>query len=508
MTTPKPVVLCILDGWGIREADDANAPALADTQNFDRIMRDCPSSQLITHGPDVGLPSGQMGNSEVGHTNIGAGRVVPMDLGMIDLAIEDGSFFKNPALLDFIDRLKASGGTAHLSTLVSDGGVHGHINHIIAAAQVITAAGVPVLVHALTDGRDVPPQSAADFINDLLNRLPERAQVATVIGRYYSMDRDNRWERVQLAYEAMVHGKGLNADTAADAVAQSYARNETDEFIKPTVIAGYKGMQDGDGLFFLSFRADRAREILAAIGQPDFDAFNPAPRPELVALLGMVEYSDKHNAYMTTVFPKRHLVNTLGEWVAKQGLRQFRLAETEKYPHVTFFLNGGKEEPEKGEDRYMAQSPKVATYDLKPEMSAAEVTDHLVQAINDRYDLIVVNYANPDMVGHTGSIPAAIKACEAVDQGLGRALKALDETGGAMIVTADHGNCETMIDPETGGPHTAHTTNPVPVIMVGGPKGATLHQGRLSDLAPTLLDLMSLPKPPEMTGHSLIDKPA
>lgn len=508
MTTPKPVVLCILDGWGIREADDANAPALANTPNFDRILRDCPSSQLITHGPDVGLPNGQMGNSEVGHTNIGAGRVVPMDLGMIDLAIEDGSFFKNPALLDFIDRLKASGGTAHLSTLVSDGGVHGHINHIIAAAQVIAAAGVPVLVHALTDGRDVPPQSAADFINDLLNRLPEGAQVATVIGRYYAMDRDNRWERVQLAYEAMVHGKGLNADTAAEAVAHSYARDETDEFIKPAVIAGYKGMQEGDGLFFLSFRADRAREILAAIGQPDFAAFDPAPRPKLVALLGMVEYSDKHNAFMTTVFPKRDLVNTLGEWVAKQGLRQFRLAETEKYPHVTFFLNGGKEEPEKGEDRYMAQSPKVATYDLQPEMSAAEVSDHLVQAIKDRYDLIVVNYANPDMVGHTGSIPAAIKACEAVDQGLGRALKALDEVGGAMIVTADHGNCETMIDPETGGPHTAHTTNPVPVIMVGGPKGSALHQGRLSDLAPTLLDLMNLPKPPEMTGHSLIDKPA
>ena len=506
MTTPKPVVLCILDGWGIREADNANAPALADTPNFDRILRDCPSSQLITHGPDVGLPSGQMGNSEVGHTNIGAGRVVPMDLGMIDLAIEDGSFFKNRALLDFIDKLKASGGTAHLTTLVSDGGVHGHINHIIAAAQAVTGAGVPVLVHALTDGRDVPPQSTADFINDLLNRLPEGAQVATVIGRYYAMDRDNRWERVQLAYEAMVHGKGLNADTAADAVAQSYARDETDEFIKPTVIVGYKGMQDGDGLFFLSFRADRAREILAAIGQPDFDAFDPEPRPKLVAMLGMVEYSDKHNAYMTTVFPKRHLVNTLGEWVAKQGLRQFRLAETEKYPHVTFFLNGGKEEPEKGEDRYMAQSPMVATYDLQPEMSAAEVTDHLVQAINDRYDLIVVNYANPDMVGHTGSIPAAIKACEAVDRGLGRALAALEKVGGAIIVTADHGNCETMIDPETGGPHTAHTTNPVPVIMVGGPKGSALHQGRLSDLAPTLLDLMNLPKPAEMTGHSLINK--
>jgi len=505
MTTPKPVVLCILDGWGIREADDANAPALASTPNFDRILRDCPSSQLITHGPDVGLPSGQMGNSEVGHTNIGAGRVVPMDLGMIDLAIEDGSFFENSALRDFITKVKASGGTAHLTTLVSDGGVHGHINHIIAAAQAIKGAGVPVLIHALTDGRDVPPQSAADFIADLERRLPDGAKVATVIGRYYAMDRDNRWERVQLAYEAMIHGKGLHADTAADAVAQSYARNEVDEFIKPTVIGDYKGMQDGDGLFFLSFRADRAREILAAIGQPEFDAFNPTPRPKPAALLGMVEYSDKHNAYMTTVFPKRNLANTLGEWVAKQGLRQFRLAETEKYPHVTFFLNGGKEEPEEGEDRYMAPSPKVATYDLQPEMSAAEVTDHFVQAIEDGYDLIVTNYANPDMVGHTGSIPAAIKACEAVDQGLGRVLAALEKAGGAMIVTADHGNCETMIDPETGGPHTAHTTNPVPVVMVGGPKGAALHQGRLSDLAPTLLDLMNLPKPGEMTGNSLID---
>ena len=505
MTTPKPVVLCILDGWGIREADDANAPALASTPNFDRILRDCPSSQLITHGPDVGLPSGQMGNSEVGHTNIGAGRVVPMDLGMIDLAIEDGSFFENSALLDFTTKVKASGGTAHLTTLVSDGGVHGHINHIIAAAQAIKDAGVPVLIHALTDGRDVPPQSAADFIADLERRLPDGAKVATVIGRYYAMDRDNRWERVQLAYEAMIHGKGLHADTATDAVAQSYARNEVDEFIKPTVIGDYKGMQDGDGLFFLSFRADRAREILAAIGQPEFDAFNPTLRPKPAALLGMVEYSDKHNAYMTTVFPKRNLVNTLGEWVAKQGLRQFRLAETEKYPHVTFFLNGGKEEPEKGEDRYMAPSPKVATYDLQPEMSAAEVTDHFVQAIEDGYDLIVTNYANPDMVGHTGSIPAAIKACEAVDQGLGRVLAALEKAGGAMIVTADHGNCETMIDPETGGPHTAHTTNPVPVVMVGGPKGASLHQGRLSDLAPTLLDLMNLPKPGEMTGNSLID---
>jgi len=506
MTTPKPVVLCILDGWGIREADEANAPALANTPNFDRILRDCPSSQLITHGPDVGLPSGQMGNSEVGHTNIGAGRVVPMDLGMIDLAIEDGSFAQNAALQDFISNVKAANGTAHLMALISDGGVHGHIEHVIATAKVMTDAGLPVMIHAITDGRDVPPQSAADFMADLINRLPEGAKVATVIGRYYALDRDNRWERVGLAFDAMINGNGLSADSAAEAVTQSYASDVTDEFIKPTSIAGYAGVQDGDGIFCLNFRADRAREILAAIGQPDFGGFATGPRPKLSALLGMVQYSDAHNAYMTTVFPKRALVNTLGEWVAKQGLRQFRLAETEKYPHVTFFLNGGKEAPEIGEDRYMAQSPKVATYDLQPEMSAAEVSDHFVQAIEAGYDLIVTNFANPDMVGHTGSIPAAIKACEAVDQGLGRVLAALKVAGGAMIVTADHGNCETMIDPETGGPHTAHTTNPVPVILVGGPDKATLHQGRLSDLAPTLLDLMNLPLPDEMTGESLIDK--
>ncbi|HBQ35475.1 MAG TPA: 2,3-bisphosphoglycerate-independent phosphoglycerate mutase [Rhodobacteraceae bacterium] len=506
MTTPKPVVLCILDGWGIREADDANAPALANTPNFDRIMREQPASQLITHGPDVGLPSGQMGNSEVGHTNIGAGRVVPMDLGMIDLAIEDGSFAKNDVLQGFINTLKASGGAAHLMALVSDGGVHGHISHIIAAAKVIAQAGVAVVIHAMTDGRDVAPKSAADFIADLAANLPDNARIATVIGRYYAMDRDNRWERVQLAYEAMIKGEGLVAKTAQMAVAQSYARDETDEFIKPTVIGEYDGVQDGDGLFCLNFRADRAREILAAIGQDGFDSFKVAPQRKFTALLGMVQYSDAHNEYMTTVFPKIALKNTLGEWVAKQGLRQFRLAETEKYPHVTFFLNGGKEQPEKGEDRYMAQSPKVATYDLQPEMSAGEVADQFVQAIQAGYDLIVTNFANPDMVGHTGSIPAAIKACEAVDQGLGRVLDALEKAGGAMIVTADHGNCETMIDPVTGGPHTAHTTNPVPVVLVGGPQNAKLHQGRLSDLAPTLLDLMNLPKPAEMTGESLIDK--
>jgi 2,3-bisphosphoglycerate-independent phosphoglycerate mutase len=504
MTTPKPVVLCILDGWGHREERRANAPALAHTPTFDRIIATCPHNLLITHGPDVGLPTGQMGNSEVGHTNIGAGRVVAMDLGQIDLAIEDGSFFSNQALLDFIARLKTSGGVAHLIGLVSDGGVHGHMTHIIAAMRAITQAGVPVILHAVTDGRDVAPKSAYGYLEDLQAAMPDGARIGTLTGRYYTMDRDNRWERVAEAFEAMVHGKGLRAATAHAAVTAGYNRSETDEFITATVIGDYAGARDGDGLFCLNFRADRAREILSAMADPAFDAFDGGTRPAWAACLGMVEYSDAHNAYMTTVFPAREIVNTLGEWVAKHGKRQFRLAETEKYPHVTFFLNGGEEQPETGEDRYMAPSPKVATYDLQPEMSCAEVTDHFVQAIHDGYDLIVVNYANPDMVGHTGDLKAAIAACEAVDKGLARVLAALTDVGGAMIVTADHGNCEVMVDPETGGPHTAHTLNPVPVALVGGPSGIRLKPGRLADLAPTLLELMGLPKPPEMTGESLI----
>ncbi|WP_171205068.1 2,3-bisphosphoglycerate-independent phosphoglycerate mutase [Ruegeria sp. HKCCA0235A] len=504
MPTPKPVVLCILDGWGVSDDTQANAPYLANTPTFDAIMAKCPHATLTTHGPDVGLPSGQMGNSEVGHTNIGAGRVVAMDLGQIDLAIEDGSFFGNEALQAFISKVKSSGGTAHLMGLVSDGGVHGHLNHIIAATKAITDAGVPVALHAVTDGRDVAPKSALTYFSKLEERLPEGARVVTVSGRYFAMDRDNRWERIAEAYDAMINGKGRAADTAHGAVDHAYNQSESDEFITPTVLQGYKGVSDGDGFFCLNFRADRAREILRAIGEPGFAEFETGPRPKLSALLGMVEYSDGHNAYMTAVFPKRAIVNTLGEWVAKQGLRQFRLAETEKYPHVTFFLNGGKETPEKGEDRYMPKSPKVATYDLQPEMSSAEVTAKFVEAIEQGYDLIVTNYANPDMVGHTGDLQAAIKACEAVDAGLAQVVAALEKAGGAMILTADHGNCEVMVDPETGGPHTAHTLNPVPIALVGGPEGAQVRQGRLSDLAPTLLDLMNLPKPPEMTGESLL----
>ena len=506
MPHPKPVVLCILDGWGLNPDTSANAPYLADTPTFDRLMATCPNATLITCGPDVGLPTGQMGNSEVGHMNIGAGRVVAMDLGQIDLAIEDGSFVKNAALLAFIATLKQTGGTAHLMGVVSNGGVHGHIVHLLAAINAIAGAGVPVVVHAITDGRDVAPTSAAGFVADLVAKLPQGARVGSVIGRYYAMDRDNRWERVGSAYNAMIRAQGDTAPDASAAVKAAYERGETDEFIAPTVIAGYSGAKDGDGFFCLNFRADRAREILLAIGQPGFDRFDTGPRPHWAGLLGMVDYSTIHDTFMTAAYPKQVVVNTLAEWVAGHGLRQFHIAETEKYPHVTFFLNGGKETPEIGETRYMAPSPKVATYDLQPEMSSVEVTDHLVGAIHGGYDLIVVNFANPDMVGHTGSLPAAILACEAVDRALTRVVAALAQEGGAMIITADHGNCETMVDPVTGGPHTSHTTNPVPVILVGGPAGARLHKGRLADLAPTLLDLMQITPPPEMTGKSLIDR--
>ncbi|MEM6760846.1 MAG: 2,3-bisphosphoglycerate-independent phosphoglycerate mutase [Pseudomonadota bacterium] len=502
MSIPRPVVLCILDGWGLRASREGNAPVLAQTPTFDRIMATCPNAALITHGPDVGLPSGQMGNSEVGHTNIGAGRVVAMDLGQIDLAIENGSFFTNAALMDWIAAVKNAGGRAHLMGVMSDGGVHAHIEHMIAAARACADAGLEVLIHAVTDGRDVAPKSAAQYLSQLGQALPANARIVTLTGRYFTLDRDQRWDRVQQAYDAMIMAQGGTAPDAAAALAQAYDAGQTDEFVPATVLGGYDGARDGDGLFCLNFRADRAREIMAALGDPSFDVFDIAGRPQWSGLLGMADYSEAHKAYMATAYPKPEIINTLGAWVAKQRLRQFRLAETEKYPHVTFFLNGGQELPEPGEDRAMPASPKVATYDMQPEMSADAVTDKLVAAIGDGYDLIVINYANPDMVGHTGDLNAAIAACEAVDAGLSRVLPALAASGGAMVLTADHGNCETMIDPNTGAPHTAHTTNLVPVALIG--QEGKLRDGKLADLAPTLLHLMGLEQPPEMTGRSLL----
>ena len=504
MSTTFPVVLCILDGWGLSEQTAGNAPALARTPHFDAAMARCPNARLVTHGLDVGLPEGQMGNSEVGHLNIGAGRIIEMDLRRIDRAVETGTFATLPGICRFIDAMRASGGTAHLLGVLSNGGVHSHISHMIAAATALAGAGIPVAIHAFTDGRDVAQVSAMSYLDELQAALPQGARIATVSGRYYAMDRDNRWERVSLAYAAIAAGEGYHAATAAEAIDNAYDKGRTDEFIKPRVLGDYAGMRDGDGLMCLNFRADRAREILAAFADPEFDSFDTGQRPEFAIVSGFTDYSARHKTYMDCIFPDETPDNTLSIWVAKHGLRQFHIAETEKYPHVTFFLNGGREAPEPGEERYMAASPRVATYDLQPEMSAPEVTDHLVEAIGAGHHLIVANYANPDMVGHTGDLAAAIAACEAVDAGLGRVMAALEKAGGAMIITADHGNCETMIDIETGLPHTAHTVNPVPVMMVGGPEGAALSNGRLSDLAPTLLDLMGLDQPGEMTGKSLI----
>lgn len=503
---PKPVVLTILDGWGLREERVANAPALANTPNFDRIWKDCPTTQLAAHGPDVGLPVGQMGNSEVGHMNIGAGRVVWMDLPKIDASLSDGSFQTNPALQRFAGSLKAKGGVAHVMGLLSDGGVHSHLDHLVAAVKALSDAGIPVAVHAFLDGRDVAPQSAEGYLEALEAGLAgSTARLETVTGRFYALDRDNRWDRVETAYKAIAHATGQRSDWRT-ALAASYDAGVTDEFVEPIVAEDYAGMEEADGLFFINFRADRAREVLSAFLDPQFDGFDTGPRPKRDAL-GMVEYSDAHNAWMDVMFPSESITNTLGEWLAKQGKTQFRLAETEKYPHVTFFLNGGVEVPNPQEDREIAPSPKVRTYDLKPEMSAPEVGDQLVAAIEGQaHDTIIVNFANPDMVGHTGDLDAAIAACEAVDFQLGRALAALEAKGGAMLVTADHGNCEVMVDPDTGGPHTAHTLNPVPLVLVGGKEGVCLRAGRLGDLAPTLLELMEVPKPEEMTGESLLTR--
>ena len=503
---PRPVVLCILDGFGYREAPENNAIAQADTPVWDRLWRDGPRGFLDASAGEVGLPAGQMGNSEVGHMNIGAGRIVLQDLPRIDKAVADRTLAEMPALADFVAKLRESGGTAHLMGLLSPGGVHSHQDHLAALANVLTEAGVPVCVHAFLDGRDTPPRSALDYVARFEEMTP-KAKIATVSGRYYPMDRDKRWERVQQGYDAIAWAKSeLHAGSAVAAIEAGYARNENDEFVQPTVIGDYAGMQDGDGVLMGNFRADRARELLHALIDPDFAEFDRGTPIGFAACLGMVSYSAALDKLLPSLFAPPVLTNTLGEAVAKLGLSQLRIAETEKYAHVTFFLNGGREEPFAGEERILVPSPKVATYDLQPEMSAVEVTDRLVEAIESgRFDLIVVNYANPDMVGHTGVLEAAAKAIETVDVCLGRLEAAVRKAGGAFFVTADHGNAEMMLDPESGQPHTAHTMNKVPAVLIGGPAEASaLSDGRLADIAPTLLDVMGLEPPAEMEGRSLL----
>ncbi len=506
MQQRRPVMLAILDGWGWREDPADNAVLLAHTPAFNRLWVNCPHALLHTSGKDVGLPHGQMGNSEVGHLNIGAGRVVMQDLPRISDAIAGGTIKTAPALLSLIERLKQSGGTCHLMGLLSPGGVHSHQDHAVGLARILADAGVPTVVHVFTDGRDTPPRSGAEYLAQFQAALPASVPIATVSGRYYAMDRDKRWDRVVRAYNAMVDADGSRFLDAAAVVANSYAHDIADEFVLPAVVGGYYGMKDGDGILCFNFRADRVRQILGALLDPGFSGFPRRRTVRFAAAAGMTEYSEDLNALLQTIFPSPSLTGGLGEIVAKAGRSQLRMAETEKYPHVTYFLNGGEESLYPGEDRIMVPSPKVATYDLQPEMSAAELTDKAVEAIGSgKYDLIVLNYANPDMVGHTGDLKAAIKAVEAVDAGLGRLAEAIDKAGGALLVTADHGNCEMMRDPQTGGPHTAHTTNPVPVFLMGG-GDVSLSEGRLADLAPTLLALMGLPQPKEMTGVSLMRK--
>lgn len=506
--TPKPVVLCILDGFGWRESSDNNAVALAKKPNFDALWASAPRGFLDACEEHVGLPKGQMGNSEVGHMNLGAGRVVYQDLPLIDRAIATGELDKNPTLHQYIKALQQSGGTCHLLGLASPGGVHAHQDHMLALAKIVSAAGVPVAFHFWLDGRDVPPQQAVGTVPALLQQLAALPGVkpATLCGRYFAMDRDKRWERVQQAYDVLVEGKGENATDPVAALQAHYAAGKGDEFIPPIVLPHYAGMKDGDGILCANFRADRAREILTALLDPAFEGFARSRVIHFAAAAGMVEYSTELNRFLPALFPPKDIQDGLGEIVARAGLKQLRIAETEKYPHVTFFFNGGLETVYPGEERILVPSPKVATYDLQPEMSAAEVTEKVVAAVDsDRFDLIVINYANCDMVGHSGMLDAAIKAVEAVDRGLGALVAAVQRQGGAMLVTADHGNCEQMYDPETKGPHTAHTLNRVPMVLVGAPAGVTaLADGKLADVAPTLLALMGLEQPAAMDGVSLL----
>jgi len=506
----RPAVLCILDGWGHRPDPANNAILDARTPNYDRMIATCPQGLIDASESFVGLPKGQMGNSEVGHMNLGAGRVAVPELPRIDNAIEDGSFARHPILAELLATLKKSGGACHLMGLASPGGVHSHQDHLVFLANHIAAAGVPVWIHAFLDGRDMPPRSALECLQQIEAGLKKDLPIrfATVAGRYYPMDRDKRWERVTLGYDAIVDAKGERAKTPKDAVDKGYAAGQDDEFVKPTVIDGYTGMKDGDGLLMFNFRADRARQILTALLDPRFDGFNRSRVVTFAMAVGMVDYSAALNPFLKTLFPPAVIKMGLGETVSKAGLKQLRIAETEKYAHVTFFFNGGEERVFEGEERILVPSPKVATYDLKPEMSAPEVTDKLVEAIGlGKFDLIVVNYANSDMVGHTGNLDAAIKAIEAVDTCLGRLMDAVKKAGGALFVTADHGNAEQMFDEKSHQKHTQHTLNRVPALLFGAPANVrSLSDGKLADVAPTMLELMGLPQPKQMTGHSLLSE--
>lgn len=510
--TRKPHVLIILDGFGHREDAPDNAISNADTPNWDKLWQQQPHTLISGSGMDVGLPEGQMGNSEVGHMNLGAGRVVYQDFTRVTKAIKDGDFYSNPALTQAVDKAIASQGAVHILGLLSPGGVHSHQDHIAAMIKLADERGAPAIyMHAFLDGRDMPPKSAEPSLKKIDEQLRAtgKGRIATLNGRYFAMDRDNRWDRIATAYIAITQGQGeYSAADALDGLRAAYERDETDEFVKPTIIAvegeSPATINDGDAVVFMNFRADRARQMTRAFVDPDFSGFERNKVPQLADFVTLTQYAADIPA--SCAFPPEKLTNVLGEYLANHGKTQLRLAETEKYAHVTFFFSGGREDEFAGEERILVKSPDVATYDLQPEMSAPEVTDKLVDAIKSgKYDVIVCNYANGDMVGHTGVFAAAVKAVETLDNSLGRVVAAINEVGGELLITADHGNCEQMADHTSGQPHTAHTTELVPLVYVGTHSDLTLKQqgGTLSDIAPTILKLMAEPQPKEMTGQAL-----
>ena len=509
--TQKPVMLLILDGWGYRDNVTAdNAIEQGHTPNWHRILKENPHCFIETSGLSVGLPDGQMGNSEVGHMNLGAGRVVMQDLPRIDQSIKNGEFAKNDVLLELIKTLKENKKSCHIMGLMSPGGVHSSQEHIVAACRVLNDNGIQTWVHAFLDGRDTPPQSAIDFVASFEKSIAELpyVKIATVAGRFYAMDRDKRWDRVELAYNNMVLAEGNRFTSAVEAIKTSYNNGVNDEFVLPCVVGNYTGMEDGDAVLMMNFRADRAREILYAVSDKDFNGFERKKVIKTSINVGLTEYSVDHNRFMKTMFGPEVLKNIFGEVVAEHGLTQLRIAETEKYAHVTFFFNGGEEREFKGEERILVPSPKVATYDLKPEMSVFEVTEKLVDVIeNQRFDVIVCNFANGDMVGHTGIMDAALKAVAAVDECLGKVEAAIKKVGGVLFITADHGNAEKMVDETTGAPYTAHTVGKVRGVLINDKEEIKgLRNGKLADIAPTLLELLHINKPAEMNGESLIEK--
>ena len=506
--TPKPLVLIILDGFGHSENPESNAIMAANTPVYDRLRATQPHGLISGSGMDVGLPDGQMGNSEVGHMNLGAGRVVYQDFTRVTKAIRDGEFFHNPVITGAVDQAVGAGKAVHILGLLSDGGVHSHQDHLAAMAELAAQRGAEkIYLHAFLDGRDPPPKSAQSFIESLDATFAKlgKGRIASVIGRYFAMDRDNRWDRVEQAYKLIVDGQGeFNAANAQAGLAAAYARGENDEFVKATTLGEPVKVEDGDAVVFMNFRADRARELSRCFVEPDFKEFPRARVPQLAGFVTLTQYSASIPA--PCAFAPASLTNVLGEYLANNGKTQLRIAETEKYAHVTFFFSGGREEPFPGEERILIPSPNVATYDLQPEMSAPQVTDKIVEAIEQqRYDVIVVNYANGDMVGHTGVFSAAVKAVECLDSCVGRIVEALDKVGGEALITADHGNVEQMEDQSTGQAHTAHTCEPVPFIYVGKRPARIRAGGVLADVAPTLLTLMGLPVPAEMTGTSIVE---